>query len=161
MDALQHYAVARARNGDWSVANAMELVARRADDKRICLIATACGITALGSTEDGSPTGECGECDGTGWVEATSARHNTMDVDCPWCDGTGQADDSADEERVTWQTLDGDPVPSHIFDSGTGLDTKSAHTILNSRQQLAEALYQLERLPRGPLWWWPEISEVA
>jgi len=156
MDALQHYAMARALNGDWSLANALELVARREDDKRICLIATACGITALGSTEGGSPYGECGECEGTGSVEAVSATHNTMDVDCPWCDGSGYGEDAGDEDLVTWATLDGEPVDAGLFDVAAALDAETAHKILHTRRQIAEALYQLECKPRGPLYWWPQ-----
>lgn len=78
-----------------------------------------------------------------------------MDVDCPWCDGSGHGEDAGDEDRVTWATLDGEPVDSGLFDVAAALDAETAHKILNTRRQLAESLYLLECKPRGPLYWWP------
>lgn len=173
MDALQHYAMARARNGDWSVANAMELLELHKQDSDVVLIAqyggrAIIGIGAVPSIADSSHTytRDCGECGGDGSLEVEGASGRTRDAECPWCHGTGEEDwddffDDLDDDEasgVRWQALDGTPVTLtdelSVLAGATAFH--NAEFTVSGHRRLAEALYQLECKPRGPLYWWPQ-----
>jgi len=173
MDALQHYAMARARNGDWAVANAMELVALHKQDSTVVLIAqyggrAIIGIGDLPGIADSSHTytRDCGECEGVGNIEVEGASGRTRDAECPWCGGTGEVDcddydDDLDDDGasgVRWQALDGTPVTPtdelSVLASATAFH--NAEFTVSCHRRLAESLYLLECKPRGPLYWWPQ-----
>lgn len=173
MDAMQHYAMARARNGDWSLANAMELVALHKQDAGVVLIAQYGGRAIIGIgdlpgiTDNGHTlTRDCGECEGHGDIEVEGASGRVRNVECPWCGGTGEEDcdgddfDDFDDDEATslrWQTLDGTPVTLadelSVLAGATAFH--NAEFTVSSHRRLAESLYQLECKPRGPLYWWP------
>lgn len=176
MDALQHYAMARARAGDWGVANAMELVELHKQDSDVVLIAQHDGraIIGIGYLPDLAETShtytrDCGECEGDGNLEVEGASGRTRKVECPWCCGTGEedcedCDDDDDDEggdespSVQWQTLDGEPVTlaDDLEVLARAMTWYNAVYTVNYHRAIAEALYPLERLPREPLYWWPD-----
>lgn len=173
MDALQHYAMARARAGDWSVANAMELVELHKQDSEVVLIAQHGGRAIIGigdlpgiSDNGHTLTRDCGECEGHGDIEVEGASGRMRNVECPWCCGTGEEDcddddlDDFDDDEATslrWQTLDGTPVTlaDELSVLAGSMAFHTAEFTVSSHRHLAESLYRLERRPRERMWWLP------
>lgn len=122
--ALTRLGVARARTGDWSLLDALEVRVRTATEPGFAGIAHAVGCEAIAGyvtvdTFDAKrPRAylDCPACDGDGRIDAYGANGRLYTVECPECDGDGEvraedieADSTAYVSDVrTWRTLSGE-----------------------------------------------------
>jgi hypothetical protein len=122
--ALTRLGVARARAGDWTLLDALEVRARSVSEPGFAGIAHAVGCEALAgyvivdSYDPKRPRAyfDCPACDGEGRIDAYGANGRLYNVECPECDGDGElsADDVDTDDSTfvsdvrTWRTLSGE-----------------------------------------------------
>lgn len=111
MDNLNCHALALARQGNWTLADLIEVASREWEEGFVGIFHVPGDRPLLGySLRDPNEPEECLACDGEGRIRCDCCGQWT---DCDECDGSGEADTARPNEVGdvnTWRTFDGEAV---------------------------------------------------
>lgn len=115
MNQITLKAIARARLGDFSILDALELICRHKSNDDVIGISHAIGCEvrlgiATPAKGEQVPLPDCDFCEGDGEVAVEGANGRTRYVSCPECDGFCSSHDPASQgfgDVARWTDLNG------------------------------------------------------